>query len=144
MLKLILVSHFILSIATYCIILEKASSLLISALFYFFQIYRERLSSMNSRVIYNCYTWWIWSAKFIQIKNFLSLLFMNFHLKLKDSEMSFIANSLLKSIMSTISITTLQNHLQLQIQRKQKRIAGLGWVLFVALTIGRGNLWYLL
>ena len=65
---------------------------------------------------------------------------MNFHLKLKDSEMSFIANSLLKSIMSTISITTLQNHLQLQIQRKQKRIAGLGWVLFVALTIGRGNL----
>lgn len=77
MLKLILVSHFILSIATYCIILEKASSLLISALFYFFQIYRERLSSMNSRVIYNCYTWWIWSAKFIQIKNFLSLLFMN-------------------------------------------------------------------
>ena len=69
---------------------------------------------------------------------------MNFHLKLKDSEMSFIANSLLKSIMFRVSITTLQNHLQLQIQRKQKLIEGLGWVLFVALTIGRGNLSYLL
>ena len=65
---------------------------------------------------------------------------MNFHLKLKDSEMTFIANSLLKSIMFIISITTLQNHLQLQIQRKQKLIEELGWVLFVALTIGRGNL----
>ena len=37
MLKLILASRFILSIATYYITLEKASSLLISALFHFFR-----------------------------------------------------------------------------------------------------------
>lgn len=49
MLKLILGdSYFILSIATYCMTLEKAFSLLISALFYFFHVYQERLNSMNS------------------------------------------------------------------------------------------------
>lgn len=55
MLKLILGdSYFILSIATYCMTLEKAFSLLISALFYFFHVYQERLNSMNSKVLCSC------------------------------------------------------------------------------------------
>lgn len=63
---------------------------------------------------------------------------MNFHLKLKDSEMSFIANSLLESIMFRISRTPLQKYLQLQIQRQQKCMEELNWVLFVAVvTVGK-------
>lgn len=53
---------------------------------------------------------------------------MNFHLKLKDSEMGFIVSSLLKSVMFRMSRTKLQNHLQRQMQRQKKIRKGLGWV----------------
>lgn len=59
---------------------------------------------------------------------------MNFHLKLKDSEMGFIVSSLLKSVMFRMSRTKLQNHLQRQMKRQKKIRKGLGWVLFVAVT----------
>ena len=55
MLKLILVSHFIVSIATYCITLEKASSLLISALFYYSKIRKYLYFTIFTIVKYRKY-----------------------------------------------------------------------------------------